>query len=139
MIKADIQNLSILGSRAKPSKTMESFPNRATERFYLVRLGSDEFTCLCPKTGQPDFAEIRIRYVPDERVVESKSFKLYLSSYRDEGVFHEHVVNTILDDFVATCAPHWCEVDAKFAVRGGVKIMVVSEHTRTDEARNQWR
>ena len=90
-------------------------------------------------TSQPDFAEILVRYVPDARVVESKSFKLYLASYRDEGVFHEHVVNRILDDLVAACAPHWCEVTGRFNVRGGVAITVVTEHTRTAAARTQWR
>jgi 7-cyano-7-deazaguanine reductase len=133
--------LTLLGAEGvtKPSKRLETFPNRARDRYYLVRIGSAEFTCVCPLTGQPDFAEIRVRYVPDARVVESKSFKLYLWSYRDEGVFHEHLVNRILDDLVAACAPHWCEVSGVFNARGGVAITVEAEHTRTAAARDQWR
>ena len=133
--------LTILGNgpTTDPSKTLETFPNHNPERFYLVKLHSDEFTCVCPQTGQPDFATIRIRYVPDERIVESKSFKLYLWSYRDQGAFHEHVVNIMLDDLVAAAGPHWSEVAADFAVRGGVAITVTAEHVRTVEARNQWR
>ena len=137
------QDLTILGNPAAvPSKRLEAFPNRVPRtagRYYLVRLSSREFTCVCPMTGQPDFAEIRVRYVPDARVVESKSFKLYLWSYRDEGVFHEHVVNRILDDLVAAGDPHWCEVVGVFNVRGGVEITVEAEHTRTAAARAQWR
>ena len=137
------QDLTLLGNpTAAPSKRLEAFPNRVPrtpDRYYLVRLSSREFTCLCPMTGQPDFAEIRVRYVPDARVVESKSFKLYLWSYRDEGVFHEPVVNRILDDLVAASDPHWCEVSGVFNVRGGVEITVEAEHTRTAAARAQWR
>ena len=139
MAQTDTEHLTILGAPAEPSRRLESFPNRATGRFFVVRLESREFTCLCPKTGQPDFAEIVVRYVPDSQVVESKSFKLYLASYRNEGVFHEHVVNLILDDLTAACAPHWCEVTGRFTVRGGVAITVVAEHTRTAAARGQWR
>lgn len=135
----DAPRLTILGAPAEPSKRLETFPNRASDRFYVVRLESREFTCRCPKTGQPDFAEILVRYVPDSQVVESKSFKLYLTSYRNEGVFHEHVINLILDDLVAACAPHWCEVTGRFSVRGGVAITVVAEHTRSAAARDQWR
>jgi 7-cyano-7-deazaguanine reductase len=139
MAQQETQYLSILGAPAEPSKRLETFPNRTPGRFYAVRLESREFTCLCPKTGQPDFAEILVRYVPDAQVVESKSFKLYLASYRNEGVFHEHVTNRILDDLVAACAPHWCEVTGRFSVRGGVAITVVAEHTRSPAARDQWR
>ena len=106
---------------------------------FLVTLESDEFTCVCPKTGQPDFATIRVRYVPNQRIVESKSFKLYLWSYRDEGVFHEHVVNTILGDLVDATDPHWCEVEGEFSVRGGVSISVTAEHTANYDARDLWR
>jgi 7-cyano-7-deazaguanine reductase len=135
---SDLDNLTILGKKAKPSKTLETFPNRSPGRYYLVTLATDEFTCVCPATGQPDFATIRIQYVPDERIVESKSLKLYFWSYRDEGVFHEHVVNTILDDLVNALDPHWCQVSGVFDVRGGIGITVEAEHTKTPDARSQW-
>ncbi len=135
---SDVQNLSILGRPAQPSKNLEAFPNRTPGRFYLVTLETSEFTCLCPKTGQPDFATIRVEYVPDEKVVESKSFKLYLWSYRNEGVFHEHVSNLILDDLVRVLDPHWIRVVGVFTVRGGIGITVEAEHTKTDAARQQW-
>ena len=139
MTPQDTAHLTLLGTSAQPSKRLETFPNRTPGRFYLVRVESRELTCLCPKTGQPDFAEILVRYVPDAQVVESKSFKLYLASYRNEGVFHEHLINRVLDDFVAASGPHWCEVTGRFSVRGGVAITVVAEHTRSAAARDQWR
>lgn len=135
---ADLQSLSILGGQAQPSKNLEAFPNRTPDRFYLVTLDTEEFTCLCPKTGQPDFATIKVQYVPDQKVVESKSFKLYLWSYRNEGAFHEHVVNQILDDLVKTLDPHWMKVTGVFNIRGGIGIKVESERTKTAEARAQW-
>src|SRR5436190_20898072 len=92
-------------SSTSPSKTLETFPNPKPARDYLIRFGTDEFTCLCPKTGQPDFATIRIEYVPDRLCVELKSLKLYLWSFRNEGGFHEAVTNRILDDLVAAIAP----------------------------------
>ena len=134
----DLSGLTILGGTARPSKNLEAFPNRSPGRFYLVTLETDEFTCLCPKTGQPDFAHIRVDYVPDQKVVESKSFKLYLWSYRNEGAFHEHVINRILDDLVAVLDPHWCQVRGIFNIRGGIGITVKAEHTKTPEARLQW-
>ena len=136
--KSDVENLTILGGKAQPSKTMEAFPNRTPGRFYLVSLHTTEFTCLCPKTGQPDFATIHVDYVPDQKVVESKSYKLYLWSYRNEGAFHEHVVNLILDDLVKLLDPHWMRVTGEFNIRGGIGIKVEAEHTRTPEARQQW-
>jgi 7-cyano-7-deazaguanine reductase len=135
---SDLEKLTILGHEAKPSKKLEAFANRAPDRYYQVTLETAEFTCVCPMTGQPDFASIRVKYVPDEKIVESKSFKLYLWSYREEGVFHEHVVNRILDDLVETLNPHWCKVTGIFNVRGGIGITVEAEHTRTPEARAQW-
>ena len=89
-----------------------------------------EFTCLCPLTGQPDFATIRLRYVPDAHLIELKSLKLYLWSYRNEGVFHEHVTNLILDDLVAALEPHFCEVVGAFAVRGGIALTVEASYTK---------
>jgi 7-cyano-7-deazaguanine reductase len=103
-----------------------------------VTLETSEFTCLCPMTGQPDFASIRVQYVPDEKVVESKSFKLYLWSYRNEGAFHEHVVNQILDDLVGVLDPHWIRVTGVFNIRGGIGIKVEAEKTKTPTARLQW-
>lgn len=135
---SDLKDLTILGHEAQPSKKLEAFPNRSPERYYLVTLETDEFTCVCPATGQPDFASIRIQYVPNEKIVESKSLKLYLWSYRDEGVFHEHVVNQILNDLVETLDPHWCRVSGTFNVRGGIGITVDAEHTKTPQARDQW-
>lgn len=135
---SDLEGLSILGSQNQPSKKLESFPNRAPHRFYLVTLATNEFTCLCPKTGQPDFATIRVQYVPDKKVVESKSLKLYLWSYRTEGAFHEHVVNQIMDDLLKVLDPHWIRVTGIFNIRGGIGITVETEHTRTPAARKQW-
>ena len=135
---SDLQGLTILGKESQPSKTLEAFPNRTPGRYYRVTLEADEFTCLCPMTGQPDFARLLVQYVPDQKVVESKSFKLYLWSFRDEGVFHEHVINQILDDLVQTLDPHWCQVTGIFNIRGGIKITVDAEHTRTPAARRQW-
>jgi 7-cyano-7-deazaguanine reductase len=135
---SDLDDLTILGRKAEPSKKLEAFPNHSPDRFYLVSLETDEFTCVCPATGQPDFATIRIQYVPDQKIVESKSLKLYFWSYRDQGVFHEHVVNQILDDLVGSIEPHWCRVSGLFNVRGGIAITVDAEHTKTPEARQQW-
>ena len=135
---SDLNDLSILGRPTQPSKKLEAFPNRSPGRFYLVTLETSEFTCLCPKTGQPDFATIRVQYVPDEKVVESKSFKLYLWSYRTEGAFHEHVINQILQDLVQVLDPHWIRVTGVFNIRGGIGITVESEQIKTPAARQQW-
>jgi 7-cyano-7-deazaguanine reductase len=132
---SDLKDLTILGKEAKPSKKLEAFPNRAPGRYYLVTLETSEFTCVCPMTGQPDFATIRLAYVPDQKIVESKSFKLYLWSYRDEGVFHEHVVNQMLDDLVAALDPHWIKVTGVFNPRGGIGIKVEAEHIKTPAAK----
>jgi 7-cyano-7-deazaguanine reductase len=131
--KNDLADLTLLGQdTTKPSKKLETFPNRHPNRDYEVTLRSDEFTCVCPATGQPDFATITIRYIPDKRIVESKSFKLYLWSFRNEGVFHEHVTNVILDDMVNVLEPRWCEILAEFAVRGGITITVQAEYSRSE-------
>ncbi len=135
---SDLEGLTLLGRKAQPSQRLEAFPNRSPGRFYRVTLETSEFTCICPMTGQPDFADIKVEYVPDEKIVESKSFKLYIWSYRDQGVFHEHVVNKILDDLVAILDPHWCRVSGVFNVRGGIGITVDAEHTKTAEARAPW-
>lgn len=128
--KKDLSGLTLLGRHAKPSKKLEAFPNHNPERDYIVTLTTDEFTCICPVTGQPDFAKITIRYIPDKKVVESKSLKLYFWSYRHEGVFHEHLTNTILDDLVKALSPRWCEVVSDFSVRGGIAISVKAEYRK---------
>ena len=123
--EADLKGLTILGGKkGLPGRTLETFPNHHPEREYWVTLQTEEFTCLCPLTGQPDFAKLKIRYIPDKRVLESKSLKLYLHAFRNEGTFHEHVVNVILDDVVRALAPRSCTVSADFAVRGGIGISV---------------
>ena len=108
----------------EPSKELDTFENPAPTRDYEIRFDCPEFTCLCPKTGQPDFATIRIRYVPDERCVELKSLKLYLWSYRNEGAFHEAITNRILDDLVAATQPRKMTVEGDFWVRGGITTVV---------------
>ena len=117
----------------RPSKSLETFPNPNPQRDYEIAFEAPEFTCLCPMTGQPDFATIRIRYVPDERLVELKSLKLYLWSYRQEGAFHEDVTNRILDDFVHAARPRWAEVVSDFAVRGGITTQVRATHGKRPE------
>ena len=133
--KSDLDGLTLLGHEAKPGKNLEAFPNHNPERYYRVTLETNEFTCMCPMTGQPDFASIRVDYVPDKSVIESKSFKLYLWSYRNEGAFHEHVINTILDDLIKASDPHWCKVTGIFNVRGGIGITVEAENVKTPEAK----
>jgi 7-cyano-7-deazaguanine reductase len=114
----------------KPQKNLATFDNPRPARDYEVRFECPEFTCLCPLTGQPDFATLRIRYVPDEKCVELKSLKLYLWSYRDEGAFHERVVNQIADDLIAALAPRRLTVEGDFNVRGGIRTTVVVEHQK---------
>jgi 7-cyano-7-deazaguanine reductase len=109
---------------SQASKALETFPNPAPERDYEITFECPEFTCLCPRTGQPDFATIRIRYVPDQRCVELKSLKLYLWSFRDEGHFHEAVTNSILDDLVRVLEPRRMTVVGDFLVRGGIHTVV---------------
>ena len=133
--KSDLKDLTILGRPTRPSKKLEAFPNRSPHRYYLVALETDEFTCICPMTEQPDFATILVEYVPDKKVVESKSFKLYLWSYRNQGAFHEHVVNQILDDLVKVLDPHYCKVTGIFNIRGGIGITVEAEQVKTSEAK----
>ena len=112
----------------KPIKTLETFNNPPPDRDYEVEMECPEFTCLCPKTGQPDFAEIEIRYIPNKLCVELKSLKLYLWSYRNEGAFHENVINNILDDLVEVSSPRWMEVIGAFNVRGGIHTTVSASY-----------
>ena len=116
----------------QPSKSLETFDNPTPQRDYTIRMRVPEFTCLCPKTGQPDFATLHIDYVPKRLCVELKSLKLYVWSYRDEGAFHEAVTNRILDDLVAACAPRFMRISAEFKVRGGIYTTVVAEHCSPD-------
>ncbi len=117
---------------SQPSKSLETFPNPKPERDFEIRFNCPEFTCVCPKTGQPDFATIRINYVPDQTCVELKSLKLYLWSYRDEGAFHEAVTNQILDDLVAATQPRKMTVEGDFWVRGGIGTVIVASYTQDD-------
>jgi 7-cyano-7-deazaguanine reductase len=118
----------ILDMPTKPSKQLETFPNPHPQRDFEIAMECPEFTCICPRTGQPDFATIRIRYVPADLCVELKSLKLYLWSYRDEGAFHESVINRILDDLVEACRPKTMTVVGDFNVRGGIHTTVTAEH-----------
>jgi 7-cyano-7-deazaguanine reductase len=123
----DLDRLTILGKESMPSRKLETFPNHHPKRDYMVTMHTEEFTCVCPLTGQPDFAKIKIQYIPDKLILESKSLKLYLQSFRKEGTFHEHVTNVILDDIVVALAPRWCKITADFTVRGGIGISVDAE------------
>lgn len=114
----------------RPSKEFETFANPRPERDYEISMECPEFTCVCPRTGQPDFATIRIRYVPDQLCVELKSLKLYLWSYRNEGAFHEAVINKILDDLVFACRPRTMTVVGDFNVRGGIHTVVTAAYQR---------
>jgi len=113
---------------SQPSTSFETFPNPAPERDYSIRIRVPEFTCLCPKTGQPDFAELTLEYVPDALCVELKSLKLYVWSFRNEGAFHEAVTNRMLTDLVAAIQPRFMRLSADFNVRGGIYTTLVTEH-----------
>jgi len=112
----------------RPNRTLETFENPELGRDYTIRIRIPEFTCLCPRTGQPDFAVLHLEYVPDRLCVELKSLKLYAWSFRNEGAFHEAVTNQIVDDLVAALAPRFLRLRAEFNVRGGLYTDVVAEH-----------
>jgi len=112
----------------QPSKELETFENPQPGRDYTIRIEVPEFTCLCPKTGQPDFATLNLEYIPDQKCVELKALKLYVWSFRDEGAFHEDVTNHILDDLVKATNPRFMRLSADFNVRGGIYTTVVVEH-----------
>lgn len=116
----------------KPTKDLETFDNPNPGRDYTIRIDVPEFTCLCPKTGQPDFATIHIEYVPSEKCVELKALKMYMWSFRDEGAFHEAVTNQILDDLVKVTEPNFMRITAEFYVRGGIYTTVVADHRNPD-------
>ncbi|HUW50427.1 MAG TPA: preQ(1) synthase [Sulfuricella sp.] len=113
---------------SQPSKTLETFDNPNPERDFHIHMEIPEFTCLCPKTGQPDFATLTLDYIPDRLCVELKSLKMYIWSFRNEGAFHEAVTNRILNDLVAATQPRFMRLTAKFYVRGGIFTNVVAEH-----------
>ena len=112
----------------QPTKTLETFDNPQPGRDYTIRIDVPEFTCLCPKTGQPDFATLHFEYIADKLCVELKSLKLYAWSFRDEGAFHEDVTNRILDDLVQAIQPRFMRLSAEFNVRGGIYTTVIAEH-----------
>ncbi len=112
----------------QPSKNLETFANPRPESDYTIRIRIPEFTCLCPKTGQPDFATLHIEYVPEQSCIELKALKMYIWSFRDQGAFHEAVTNQILHDLVAACQPRFMRISAEFNVRGGIYTTVVAEH-----------
>ncbi|MDA1342883.1 MAG: NADPH-dependent 7-cyano-7-deazaguanine reductase QueF [Methyloglobulus sp.] len=116
----------------KPSKDLETFPNPQPGRDFTIRIAIPEFTCLCPKTGQPDFANIIIEYVPADLCVELKGLKLYMWSFRERGAFHEAVTNEMLDDIVNAVAPNFMRIRAEFNVRGGIYTTVIAEHKNPD-------
>jgi 7-cyano-7-deazaguanine reductase len=115
---------------SKPSKLLESFPNPSPHRDYVIRMQIPEFTCLCPRTRQPDFAALFLDYVPDRKCVELKSLKLYIVSFRNEGAFHEAVTNRICDDLVKLLSPRFLRLIARFFVRGGIFTSVAAEHRK---------
>jgi 7-cyano-7-deazaguanine reductase len=115
-----------------PSKDLDTFPNPQPGRDYTIRISVPEFTCLCPKTGQPDFAEIAIEYVPNALCVELKALKLYMWAYREQGAFHEAVTNEILDDLVKAINPNFMRIRAEFNVRGGIYTTIIAEHKNPD-------
>ena len=114
----------------QPSRELELFPNPQPTRDYTIRIDIPEFTCLCPKTGQPDFATLTLEYIPDLQCVELKSLKMYVWSFRNEGAFHEAVTNQILGDMVAACDPRFMRLTGEFNVRGGIYTSVIVEHRK---------
>ena len=114
--------------RGLKTPKIEVWKNKYSDRDYTIFIETEEFSCICPKTALPDFAAIRIQYIPDKYCVELKSFKLYLLSYRNTGIFHEHVVNKILDDFIKACKPRWANIIGEFGLRGGIKTTVSRQY-----------
>jgi len=121
----------------QPSKKLDTFENPKTNRDYSIKITLPEFTCLCPKTGQPDFAKLFLEYVPDKECIELKSLKMYIWSFRNEGAFHEAVTNQILDDLVNVTKPKYMTLKAVFNVRGGVYTTVVCDHKSPEWKSNQ--
>lgn len=115
----------------KPVRELDTFANPKSERDFLISIRLPEFTCLCPLTGQPDFADMKLEYIPDQTCLELKALKLYIWSYREEAAFHEAVTNAILDDVVAACAPRYARMTAAFNVRGGTYPTIITEYRQT--------
>ena len=115
---------------SQPSEELELFDNPNPEKDYTIHIDIPEFTCLCPKTGQPDFATLELAYVPDQHCVELKALKMYVWSFRDKGAFHEAVTNKIVDDLVAACQPRYLRLTSDFNVRGGIYTKVVSDYRK---------
>jgi 7-cyano-7-deazaguanine reductase len=113
---------------------LETFENPQPGRSYTIRIEIPEFTCLCPKTGQPDFATFMLEYVPARRCIELKALKLYMGSFRDQGAFHEAITNRILNELIESCQPHFMRVTGRFNVRGGIYTTVIAQHRA-----EQWR
>jgi 7-cyano-7-deazaguanine reductase len=130
--------LTLLGNsqaafpKSPQQATLEAFPNPNPQRDYSIRIDCPDFTSLCPVTGQPDFAEIIVQYVPDVRCIETKSLKLYLASYRNVHSFNEAVINRILDDLVAVCHPRQMRIEGRFVARGGLALSVTAEHPQVE-------
>ncbi len=120
--------ITINDMATRPSEQLETFPNPSPERDYLIHISTHEFTCLCPKTGQPDFATLEFDYIPDALCIELKALKLYIWSYRDKGAFHEAIANKILEDITTAISPRFMRLTAKFNVRGGLRTTVATEH-----------
>ena len=118
------------------TKLLETFPNPNPERDYVIVHTAPEFTSVCPKTGQPDFAIIKLEYIPEGTCIELKSYKIYLNSFRNDGIYFEAVTNQILNDLVEVCAPRWMKITADFNVRGGISSVIIAEHT-SDEFKNK--
>jgi 7-cyano-7-deazaguanine reductase len=114
--------------RKLKTPSIQTWKNQYPDRDYVIKIDIPEFTCICPKTGLPDFATIAIRYIPDKGCIELKSLKYYTFFYRDVGIFNEHVVNKMLDDFVRSCRPRWMEIVGEFNARGGIKTTVTAEY-----------
>lgn len=125
-----MNDTKLYGEIAIETNKLERFPNRTTVRRYTIEFSCPEFTCLCPRSGFPDFATIKIRYIPDQWCVELKSLKLYINGFRNEKVFHEDVTNRILDDMVKLLDPHEIEVVGDFNVRGNIKTVVSAKHQK---------
>jgi len=122
---------------SKPSRSIDTFDNPKKDRDYTIKITLPEFTCLCPKTGQPDFAKLFLEYIPNKKCAELKSLKMYIWSFRDDGAFHEDVTNQILDDLVSATNPKYMKLKAVFNVRGGVYTTVVCDHKSPDWKPNQ--
>ena len=122
---------------SKPSRSIDTFDNPKKDRDYTIKITLPEFTCLCPKTGQPDFAKLFLEYIPNKKCAELKSLKMYIWSFRDDGAFHEDVTNQILDDLVSATNPKYMKLKAVFNVRGGVYTTVVCDHKSADWKSNQ--